>query len=71
MFWHCNECGGVIDAIRPLSVCPECGTASAQFFCDSSDEESELREFWIHAGLEQQSLMLDFPRAQAEAGGGP
>ena len=63
MFWHCNECGGVIDAVRPLSVCPECGTASSQFFSDSSDEESDLREFWVHAGLEQESLILDFSHA--------
>lgn len=63
MFWQCSECGGRIDAVARVSVCPECGTASSQLLSSkpSDTEVSELREYWLYAGMEQEGPLLDFP----------
>ncbi len=65
MFWQCNECGGLIDAVPRVSVCPECGTASSQILpaTASSSDLSELRNQWVYAGMEQEGLLLDFSHA--------
>lgn len=62
MFFECNECGGLIDAAPRVSVCPECGTASSQILPTSawSSDLSELRDYWIQAGMEQERPLLDF-----------
>lgn len=61
MFWQCGECGGLIDAVPRVSVCPECGTASAQFL--PTDELpmdlTDLREFWVSVGMEQRHLLTE------------
>ena len=64
MFWQCNECGGLLDAVPRASVCPECGTASSQITrtADPDSDLSELRELWVHIGMEQDSPLLDFAR---------
>jgi hypothetical protein len=62
MFWQCNECGGLIDAVPRVSVCPECGTASSQIVAETSQNSdfSELREYWVQAGMAQERPVLTF-----------
>jgi len=62
MFWQCSECGGLIDAVPRISVCPECGTASSQIVAETSHDSdlSELREYWVHVGMAQDSPVLSF-----------
>ena len=38
MFWQCSECGGLIDAVPRVFVCPECGTASSQIVAETSHD---------------------------------
>lgn len=65
MFWRCSECGGLIDAVLRVSVCPECGTASSQIMEDvsPSSDFSELREYWVQAGMAQEALFFDYEEA--------
>jgi rubredoxin len=62
MFWQCNECGGLLDAVPRSSVCPECGTASSQIMraADPDSDLSELRDLWVHIGMAQDAPLLDF-----------
>lgn len=62
MFWQCSECGGLIDAVPRVSVCPECGTASSQIVAGTSAESdlSELREYWVQVGMAQEAPVLTF-----------
>ena len=62
MFWQCSECGGLIDAVPRISVCPECGTAGAHIMADTPHDVdlSELREYWVHAGMAQEAPFLSF-----------
>jgi predicted nucleic acid-binding Zn-ribbon protein len=62
MFWQCSECGGRIDAVPRVSVCPECGTASDQIVADTSPESdlSDLREYWVQTGMAQEAPVLGF-----------
>jgi len=62
MFWQCSECGALIEEVPRPSVCPECGTASSQIVVDTSAESdfSELREYWVHAGMAQEAPVLTF-----------
>lgn len=69
MFWQCSECGGLIDAVPRMSVCPECGTACSQFLPDPTSgwDLSELRDHWLYTGMEQQGPLLDFTHARPRA----
>lgn len=62
MFWQCNECGGLLDAVPRASVCPECGTASSQITraAEPEGDLSELRDLWVHIGMAQDGPLLDF-----------
>lgn len=65
MFWQCSECGGLTDAAPRMSVCPECGTASSQILpvAELGSDFSELRDLWVHLGMEQEGPLLDFSHA--------
>ena len=62
MFWQCSECGGLIDAVPRVSVCPECGMASSQIVAEQSYDAdlSGLREYWLHTGMTQEGPVLAF-----------
>jgi predicted nucleic acid-binding Zn-ribbon protein len=65
MYWQCSECGGLTDAVPRLSVCPECGTASSAIVAEEppSSDFSELREYWVQAGMAQEAPFLDYDEA--------
>ena len=64
MFWQCSECGGLIDAAPRISVCPECGRASAQILpAEASGADlSELRDYWFSVGMGLERPLTDFAR---------
>jgi hypothetical protein len=62
MFWQCSECGGLIDAVPRVFVCPECGTASSQIVAETSHDAElfEPREYWVHTGMVREAPLLSF-----------
>ena len=58
MWWEGSECGGCMESVRPLAVCPEFGRAGAIIVVVEVDDSAwaepkadSLRARWLRPGF--------------------